>query len=498
MLDVLVIGAGPTGLLMAAESVRYGMSCRIIDRSRVPAKQSRALAIQPRTLEIFAHLGIIDPFLAKGIKIHGGNPCSGKKRLAHFSFAALDSPYPFILSLEQSETEKILTEYLSSFAVPIEREVEFLDLVEEEDRVSATLRHLQSGKEEKVQAAWAVGCDGAHSQVRKCLGFSFSGKAFPAVLSLADVEIDWKYRNDEVYLFFNPDGILGFIPMPGKNRYRLVFQLERCLGLQGMGHGQIGSEKIPDPTLEEVRDKVRRSIGEEISVSHPTWTANFQINSRLVESYQKGRVFLAGDAAHIHSPAGGQGMNSGLQDVFNLAWKLSTGDGDILQTYTLERRSWGESLIRTTRLVTWLATLRNPLGIFLRNLWIRMVVPLVEKKITRAVAQISIQYPKSCIVSESGTFHGGPKVGTRAPNGPMGSQGDLYTVLRKTSLPHLLLFEGAEVPPLCGIISLHVTDKRMKPIYGIKGPSAYLIRPDHVIGHRSSPPNHSLIQSFSF
>ncbi len=178
MIDVLIIGAGPTGLLMAAEAARYKMKCRIVDKLAAPEKQSRALAVQPRTLEIFNHLGIAEEFLSKGLKIFAANPYSGKKRLARISFKTLPSDYPFILCIEQSETERILTQHLSTFGISVEREKELIGLSQESDRVLATLLDLKSGKEQKVEAKWVVGCDGAHSQVRKSIGVLFFRKTF--------------------------------------------------------------------------------------------------------------------------------------------------------------------------------------------------------------------------------------------------------------------------------------------------------------------------------
>jgi 2-polyprenyl-6-methoxyphenol hydroxylase-like FAD-dependent oxidoreductase len=465
MIDVLVIGAGPTGLMMAAEAARFGLSCRIIEKSLAPLTQSRALAIQPRTLEIFDHLGIVDRFLAKGLKIHAANPFSFLRRLAHLSLDSLDSPYPFILSLEQTETEKILTEYLSSFGIEIERGKELVDLKQEEDRVTAFLR-----EQESIEAKWVVGCDGAHSLTRKLLDFPFEGDAFPISFSLSDVELDWEYPQGEVFAFLNPEGILAAIPMPGQNRYRLVFQLEKPL------------ER--DPTLEDVQKKVNRSVGPGVVVSNPIWMANFNINSRLVKSYRKGRIFLAGDAAHIHSPVGGQGMNSGLQDAFNLGWKLALGKEGVLDTYTLERRSWGEALVKATRRFTKAGTLRNPLLVYLRNLFIRIAMPRLGGKLARAISQTSIQYPKSSIVHESGVFSGGPKAGMRAPNAPVGNT-DLYAIMRKTKLPHVLFF-GAEKVETEGVVSVEIQDERAFKIYGVKKPSVYLIRPDQYVGYRST------------
>lgn len=474
MIDLLVIGAGPTGLFMAAEAARHGLTCRIIDKSPSPSDKSKALAIQPRTLEIFDHLGIVDRFLSKGVKIRAVNPTSERQSLAHLSFVSLHSPFPFVLSLEQSETEKILADYLASFGLKVEREVEFLNLLQTEDCVQVTL--LNRGKEERVRTQWLTGCDGAHSAVRKALNLSFSGRAIPTIFSLVDVQIDWKYPHDELFLFLNPGGILGAIPMPGKNRYRLVFQSKEGIDL-----------------LNEAEEKLREYADRKASLSHPLWTANFHIHSRLVKSYQKGRVFLAGDAAHIHSPAGGQGMNSGLQDAFNLVWKFK--QPHLLPTYTLERRSWGKNLLRATRLATWAASLRNPLAIALRNWAIATFAPHLAERLTSTIAQLTIRYPKSPIAYESGCFSGGPHAGMRASNIPLfikGTKTDLFSLLRKTTRPHLLLFSSENISLVPEALPLFIQKGTTDPdgtahaIYGIKKPSAYLIRPDLYIAFRKT------------
>ena len=482
MIDVLIVGAGPTGLLMAAEAARYKMKCRIVDKLAVPEKQSRALAIQPRTLELFNHLGIAEEFLAKGLKIIAANPISGKKRLARISFETLPSDYPFILSLEQSETERILTKYLSTFGILVERETELISLAQDSDRISASLLDLKSGKENRIEAKWAVGCDGAHSQVRKSIGVPFSGKPFPSLFSLADVQLDWNFPRDELFLFLDSAGLLGAIPMPGERRYRLVFQSKKRL--------EIENEELlqtrEGPTLREVQELVRKRVGDEVKVSNPVWLADFHINSRLVENYRKGRIFLAGDAAHIHSPAGGQGMNSGLQDVFNLAWKLADGREKLLDTYNLERRSWGKSLVRTTRRITNIATLHNSAAVFLRNWAIRHFAAKIERRLACAVAQIAIRYPKSLIACEKGFFTDGPKAGTRAPDAPAASAGkrSLYSLFRQTTGFHLLLFGDFPSFEYSGLAIHRIDDERAKSIYGVKDKAAYLIRPDQTIALR--------------
>ncbi len=473
MIDVLVIGAGPTGLMMAIEAIRHHLSCRIIDKALKPADQSRALAIQPRTLEIFDHIGLSSHFLNAGLKIGAGNQCFGSKKLFRLEFEKLDSPYPFMLSLEQSRTEEILVNHLNSLGAKAERGLELIDLVEKEDHTLAICQDAE-GKKSQIEAKWVVGCDGAHSLVRKTLSFSFIGKAFSSTFSLADVKIEWDYPHDELYAFLNPKGLLGAIPMPGEGRYRLVFE-------------RIGEET--ELTFEEVKKILKERVARKALLSDPTWLANFHINSRLVQSYQKGRIFLAGDAAHIHSPAGGQGMNSGLQDAFNLAWKLSSNNLALINTYTLERRSWGKNLLKATKLFTELATLKNPIAIAMRNALLKWVAPLMQKKIIEAISEISIQYPKSLIALEAGSFQGGPKAGTRAPNLFLGNT-DLYSAMRNTTKHHLLAFRrGAKefsefASNKMAIISVDHPEAARK--YGVKSQGIYIIRPDQYIGYRNS------------
>lgn len=229
VIEVLVIGAGPTGILMAAEAVRHGLSCRIIDKGGSYVDRSRAIGIQARTMEIFGHLNIAKDFLAQGIQIQAANPISHFQRLAQIPLSTLSSPYPFVLSLEQSKTEEILAKYAATLGIRIEKGIECIQLMQNAQEIEVVLQ--QSGKEERVKASWVIGCDGAHSQVRKQLGIAFAGKAFADVFSLADVHILWEYPHSEVSIFLNAKGFLAAIPLPEPNRYRLIFQLLRCRNL---------------------------------------------------------------------------------------------------------------------------------------------------------------------------------------------------------------------------------------------------------------------------
>lgn len=450
MLDVLIIGAGPTGLFMATELARLGMSCRIIDKAVAPSDRSKALAIQPRTLEIFQHVGILEPFLKEGLAVRAGHLIAQGREIAQLRFSELDSPFPFILSLEQNKTEEILAAVAASLCVNIERGVEFLHLKEDQTGVWVSCRHVESGREERIQARFVVGCDGSHSAVRKALQIPFSGEEFPSPLSLADVRLEWDRPSAEAFIFLDKEGVIGVIPMPGERRYRLIFQ-RRPLE--------------PELTLERIQEK----MGVRATVSDPCWIAHFQIHTRLAGLYQKGCTFLAGDAAHVHSPIGGQGMNSGLQDVFNLSWKLATRDPSIIKTYALERHAWGRKLLRGTLLATHLVTLQNRWLITIRNGALRSLLPLLRKRLISSVAQLTLRYPTSAITSSSG--------GMRAPNVPVGKS-DLYTLMRGSKKPHLLLFGIGSSPLHPEAIHIPMDHPIAWKSYGIKKKGVCLIRPD--------------------
>ena len=534
MVDVLIIGAGPTGLMMAGEAARYGLSCRIVDKGSFHMDVSRAVGIQARTMEIFGQLGIAKKFLEQGIRIKAADPISHFRRLARISFDTLHSPYPFVLSLEQAKTEEILAKYASSLGIKIERGVECTQLVQTAQEVEAVLYHIKEKREEKVKAAWVIGCDGAHSLVRKQLGLVFEGKSFADIFSLADVHVHWQYPHNEVSIFLNSKGFLAAIPLPKKNWYRLVFQLLRCRSLlennQELPYGQVNTQLVKEPTLQEVESLLQEYTGQDIYLIDPAWMANFHINSRMAKTYQKGRIFLAGDAAHIHSPLGAQGMNTGLQDVYNLAWKLALvhknkASLELLESYNLERHMVGKTILKTTEYASYMATLRNPIAACFRNKMLCFLAKFsfVRRSLAKCISQTAICYPKSCIVVEKTPFKG-PKAGLRAPNAPIlfnKKPSDLYSLWKGTTTFQVLLFNGPKkthsinIPhfasKLVRIISIaykqlppnisHVNNcidptGKAHQIYGAKTACIYIIRPDGYIGYRSNRINQSEIDAY--
>lgn len=447
MQEVLIVGAGPSGLFTAIEMIRQGFSPRLIDKSLEPTKFSKAIAIQARTLEIFDQIGIVESFLSKGKKIRAANAIFHGEKLAHLPLDTIESPYPFILSLAQSETERILTEHLYSLGAKIERGVELLSFREVEDGVLAKT----SQGEEKY--SWLIGCDGAHSTTRKTLGVNFAGRAIERTFALADVRVKWDFPYDEFFLVLNEEGVLAAIPLPEKERIRLIFQDEA--------------------TVDKAQALLQRYACKEAVVSDPKWLSTFTINSRIAKKYMRGRVFLVGDAAHIHSPAGGQGMNTGIQDGFNLAWKLFLVDRkkapyDLLFTYEKERKGFGEKLLFITERVTRISMLKNPFLIRLRNRLFSFLTS--KKKIQKALAamlsQSAIHYPKSLAV--------GLDAGMRAPPNK-----ELYDLLRKTKGFVLLTREKAFSLQWERVAFLKLSAPSYDPRF------SYVIRPDGVIGSKT-------------
>ncbi|MCH9624936.1 MAG: 12-dehydrotetracycline 5-monooxygenase/anhydrotetracycline 6-monooxygenase [Chlamydiales bacterium] len=486
--EVLIVGSGPTGLMLAAELARYGIQCRLIDKAGAPTKLSKALVIQPRTLEIFQHLGIVERFLDRGLKLHAANPMSQKKRLAHVKFDHLPTPYPFILSLEQSQTEHLLTEHLTSLGVQIEREQELLHFEQTESGVVATVHNLSTQKEEKIHTNWLVGCDGAHSCVRKQLNLTFEGEVFPDIFSLADIHLEWEYPHDELFFFLEPDGVLGIFPLPEKNRVRLIFQNRALLAKTPSNAGVIETDQIPPPTLEEVQAVVAKHMGSHAKVYDPQWLAHFHINSRMTKHYRKGTVFLAGDAAHIHSPVGGQGMNTGLQDAYNLAWKLAyviqkKAAPTLLDTYELERQSVGKTLLEATKKATYAATLHNKAALYLRNTLANYLLPRIQNKLATAISQIGIKYPQSSLTK-------GEKSGKRAPDALInGGETTLYQLWQGSKKYRLVIFSAQK-----NALDECKKDYDVTVITDLTGPAkraygtnaVYLIRPDGYIAESYS------------
>src|SRR6266446_9379169 len=407
--NVLVVGAGPVGLTMAAELARYGVPVRIIDKASGRTDKSKAIVLWSRTLELIDRMGCCASFVGVGLKVTGTNIIAGGRQIAHIRLDTVETPHPYALMLPQSETERLLVQHLNALGVRVEREIELVRFAAENDRVAAVLRHAD-GHQETVEPAWFIGCDGAHSAVRHGLGMQFEGETLPSNWILADVHLAGiRTPPDEMDTYWHSDGVLALFPIT-RDRYRIIADV---------ADAQAGADRS-DPTLEEVQALLDRRGPGGMEASSPIWLVGFVINERKVADYRAGRVFLAGDAAHIHSPAGGQGMNTGMQDAFNLAWKLAlvckgTCDDDLLASYSAERSAVAAMVLKVTGRVTSMATLTGKVKQSLRNHAAALVLglPLVRKFAADAASEISIGYPHSPLNAPGGQRD--PSVGHRAP-----------------------------------------------------------------------------------
>jgi 2-polyprenyl-6-methoxyphenol hydroxylase-like FAD-dependent oxidoreductase len=406
---VLIIGAGPVGMTMTSELARYGVALRIIDKAAQRTDKSKALVLWSRTLELLDRGGGSSPFVDAGFKAEAVNFIAGDKVIGRIAMDSVQSPYPYGLMLPQSETERLLEERLSTFGVTVERRVELATFKSSDNGIEAVLRHAD-GREETVFADWLVGCDGAHSAARHTLGAPFSGETLDSDWMLADVHMRGYPRPDnEASVYWHRDGAFIIFPIsPG--RYRVLADLPAS-----------GAEHPPAPTLEQVQAMIDRRGPAGLVAFDPIWLAGFRINGRKVSSYRWGRTFLAGDAAHVHSPAGGQGMNTGMQDAFNLAWKLALvvrGECDehLLDSYSPERSKVGDEVLKAAGRLTTVGTMRNPVAQTVRNLVGHIMFGLapVQHAFADTMSEVAIGYPDSPLngASLSGA---GPKPGERMP-----------------------------------------------------------------------------------
>jgi 2-polyprenyl-6-methoxyphenol hydroxylase-like FAD-dependent oxidoreductase len=407
--DVLIVGAGPVGLFLANECARRGLRCRLVEARSSQSEHSKALAIFPRTLEIFDMAGIAAPFLETANRVMWVAVVAHQRQLARISFTPAQTPYPFVAMVPQDVTERLLAEELRRQGGAVEYDTTFVSALQHDGHVSATLDH--KGQRTELTAAFLVGCDGAHSAVRHLLSLPFEGTRYDDSFMLADIDTNQALPADEMQLCPSEFGPLAIFPMSATRR-RVVATIEQPEG--------------DAPSLELVRTLLaqRGPVGfEALSMG---WSSYFRIHHRHVGRLRVGRMFIAGDAAHIHSPFGGQGMNTGLQDVWNLVWKLDLvlsgrGNEQLLESYTAERRPVIKRVIDTTHFITKVMGTPSRLAQSLRDIVIPVAsrLPPFQHTFVQRLSQLGVAYGGSPIIEGGGkryfdeSLRGGRGIGRR-------------------------------------------------------------------------------------
>ncbi len=489
---ILIVGAGPVGLTAACDLKLRGQHVEVVDQSAGPSVHSKAIGVMPRTLEMLDRLGVGQRMVEAGlqlrsVQIHG---------VARIALPPVDSPYPGPLSLPQDMTERILGERLRALGAEIRWGTRCAGVIDLGDRVRVTLIG-PDGVERHEDHDWVIGCDGAHSTVRKALGIEFAGERTPEWWALADARLDATVAEDVLTAFLSPDGPMLLVPLPS-GRHRVFVQVPRQ-----------PAEDRPDPAPADFERWLAERAGVRIHLRDVAWISTFQISRRIVSSYRRGRAFLAGDAAHIHSPVGARGMNTGIQDALNLTWKLALvcegrAVASLLDTYETERLPIGRATLRQTRLATSLVTLQRRAAVWLRNRAIRLALEsdALRRRLARFMSMTEISYPAGSIVEGPRRSPGGPAPGERAPDAPLVDDGGracrAFELFRSTRYVLLVLDAPAareRLRALCRrheqVLECHVV--REQAVAGARcryepaGASAlYLIRPDGYVGYRGS------------
>jgi 2-polyprenyl-6-methoxyphenol hydroxylase-like FAD-dependent oxidoreductase len=485
--QVLIVGAGPTGMTAAIELKRAGVDVRIVDKSDHMARYSQALVVQARTLEQLQRYGIAEEAIARGRRLNEAKFYSEGNLIVDFKLDHIDGRYPFALFIPQSETEKLLNGCMESLGARTERGVELLEL-NQDPPLRATLRH-PDGRTEEITARSVIGCDGAHSTVREKMGVAFEGGGVGLSFFLGDCEVEGPdVPGDELSLHVHQGDVLFMARLS-----------DRVVRLIVATHEQQAADK-QEIGIEDLQRAVDR-IGARAKITSAEWLTPFHVNDRQAKHYRIANVFLAGDASHIHSPVGGQGMNTGIQDVANLAWKIAAvarGASDtLLDSYEEERGEVGKALLRFTERGLKLATTSNPVVERVRDVLAPLLSMLdpVQQRAVGFISETAIEYRSSSIVHDYGG-DGHLRAGDRLPDLPLRSRGRQATLLDGWTVPRPRVF-GLNLDqddiqtmrtdlPNADVVSLATTDLQYegRRLFGDDG-KIFVLRPDGYLGFRS-------------
>ena len=476
--QVLIVGAGPSGLVLALWLVKFGVTVRIVDRIDRPGTTSRALAVQARTLELYRQLDLADEVVARGHRTPAVNLWVRGERAARVAFEHIGeavTPYPFLNIFPQDQHEQLLIDRLATFGVAVERQTELASFTDGPAGVTAQLRKA-GGAEETCEADYIAGCDGARSTVRAAIGASFPGGTYRQVFYVADVEAAGPSVDGELHVDLDQADFLAVFPLAGEGRARLI--------------GTVRDERAEHPEQLKFEDVSAAAIEHmKVEVKAVNWFSTYHVHHRVTDRFRVGRAFLVGDAAHIHSPAGGQGMNTGIGDAINLAWKLAwvvsgRAPDALLDSYQAERIGFARRLVASTDRAFSLATAEGHVADFVRT----RLVPIVANTVLsfdkvrefmfRTVSQITLNYRGGPLsVGETGAL----KAGDRLPWTPNVSAEETAALAQMTW--QVVVYGQASEPLLAwgreSGVAVSVFDYRPDlAATGVAKNAAYLLRPD--------------------
>jgi 2-polyprenyl-6-methoxyphenol hydroxylase-like FAD-dependent oxidoreductase len=479
--DVLIVGAGPTGLVSALWLTKLGLRARIIDKMAEPSATSRALAVQARTLELYRQLGLADAVVEGGRRVLAATMWVAGRRVARAVLGDMGagvSPYPYAVIFSQDEHERLLINRLRAAGVEVGRSIELLDFDETDGQVVARLRR-SDGAVETCRTAYLAGCDGAHSTVRGALAIDFQGGTYEYLFYVADVDASGTAINGEVHVALDKTDFLAVFPLKGAGRARLVGTVRTD-----------AEHQYEDLSWDDVSKRAIQWMA--IDVARVNWFSTYRVHHRVAERFRRSRAFLLGDAAHIHSPVGGQGMNTGIGDAVNLAWKLAavlrgSAAPAILDTYETERIAFAKRLVATTDQAFTGATSSSALARALRLRIVPFLIPFIfafsttRRFMFRTLSQTAVNYRGSALSEgEAGAVHGGDRL-PWVKTGD-GVDGDNFAAL--TSLDWQVHIYGAAGPQIRSVcterrLPLHVVAWRPEMgRSGLQQNAIYLVRPD--------------------
>jgi 2-polyprenyl-6-methoxyphenol hydroxylase-like FAD-dependent oxidoreductase len=476
---VLIVGAGPTGLVLALWLTRLGVAVRIIDKTAEAGTTSRALAVHARTLEFYRQVGFADAVVEAGVQVAGLNLWVRGAKAARVPLGSMGkglSPFPYVLTYPQDAHERLLIERLDTLGLEVERQTELVRFDQHEANVRTVLKR-PDGSEETCEAGYLAGCDGARSTVRELLATGFPGGTYSGLFYVADVDAAGPAANGEIHVELDQADFLAVFPLKGAGRLRLI--------------GPITWEPDrdhPEPTFDDIG---QRAIGNlKLKIAKVNWFSTYRVHHRVAAQFREGRAFLLGDAAHVHSPVGGQGMNTGIGDAVNLAWKLAAvlngaAAESLLDTYEPERIGFARRLVATTDRIFTIVSKQGPIARIVRTRLGPLVWPLVfrldavHRLMFRTASQIGIQYRKSPL---SAGAAGSVRGGDRLPWVETASLEDNFTPL--TSLAWQVHVYGEPRPGVaetCAKLGLPLHVFAWRPEMrrsGLMREALYLIRPD--------------------